>query len=132
MRLLPISIYLRAIRFPVKFNLDPVYELAKTIHELKGIPMTHSERFCPLRMEPGCAIYPREMTREVPSEEEILRLARKTLFAVKTAKKFHDERIPVLQETWASAAINLLFFSEEEDPRYAYLVRSCLDDVTFC
>ena len=45
-------------------------------------------------------------------------LVKKTKFAVKTCEKFHAERLPIIFETWAKAALNIQYFSEVADPEY--------------
>ena len=48
---------------------------------------------------PNCAVYPRDTTFQI-NDEETLKLAEQTLFAVKTCLKFHQERLSVVKDTW--------------------------------
>ncbi len=124
-------------RFPTDFSIDPGYELARAINHVRDrydpevqppdmvqeeIPLRHEERkFC-LRKEEGCAIYPRNVTCQIPTEEDAVFMAKKTLFAVKTCKKFHAERLSVIQDTWEAAALHISFFSEEAEEKYGTVV----------
>ncbi len=125
-------------RFPKDFSIDPQYELAKVINHLRDrydpkaeppnmveedIPLEHVEKFCHRSTDTvGCAVFPRNVTCGPPSEEQVIELAGETLFAVKTCKKFHAERLSVLQDTWETAAPNIALFSEEADPKFGTVV----------
>ncbi len=122
--------------FPKDFSIDPQYELAKLINHLKDtyddkveppeldeteIPLINDKRFC-LKNDKECAAYPRNVNCGQLSDEDVISLSKKTLFAVKTCKKFHHERLSVIQDTWEGAALRLEYFSEEEDPKYGTTV----------
>jgi len=112
-------------KFPKDFSIDPAYELARMLGHLfngdgvRAVTIKNDTRLC-LDVDAGCAVHPRE--KPECKLEEIADLASSTLFAVKTCKKFHEERLTVVGETWANAALNVKFFSEEADPKYGTIV----------
>ena len=112
-------------KFPKDFSIDPAYELAEALahlfdgDEVRAVTIENDTRLC-LGAEAKCAVHPRERPECKP--EDVAELASSTLFAVKTCKKFHEERLTVVGETWAKAALNLKYFSEEADPKYGTIV----------
>lgn len=118
-------------RFPTDFNIDPSYELAKTINHLHdgfdgvseppeadepGLSLIHDRRLC-FKKDDLCATYPRKVTCTLDSDQ-LNAFANKTFFGVKTCKKFHKERLSVIFDTWTKAILNIQYFSEEADPEY--------------
>ena len=105
---------------PSDFSIDPQYELAKALKSRdKRHVLTHEPKLC-LSNNHGdftCAIRPKH-TDCGSSEESIGKLNDKTLFAVKTCQKYHSERLPVIKQTWARAASNIMYFSEVTDPAW--------------
>ncbi len=104
--------------FPKDFSIDAQYELAKVIKVNFGVALLHDERLCASSKTSTseCAIRP-VLQCSSASDGEVLALAQRTLFAVKTCAKFHQERLPVISDTWEPAAPNVMFFSEEADAR---------------
>lgn len=39
------------------------------------------------------------------------------LFAVKTCTKYHSDRVPIIQQTWAADVPHVRFYSDSADPR---------------
>ena len=113
-------------KFPRDFNIDPAYELAKALAHLfdgdgvRAVTIKNDTRMCVGAEDAGCAVQPR--ARPACKAEDVADLASSTLFAVKTCKKFHEERLTVVGETWAKAALNVKYFSEEADPKYGTIV----------
>ena len=112
-------------KFPRDFSIDPAYELARMLGHLfdgdgvRAVTIKNDTRMC-VGMDAGCAIQPRD--RPECKAEDVADLVSSTLFAVKTCKKFHEERLTVVGETWAKAALNVKYFSEEADPNYGTIV----------
>ncbi len=113
--------------YPKYFSIDSQYELAKAISHLHDdtngteIRLIQNRRFC-IKRSSNCAVYPHSATCKPSTDEDMIQLSMKTLFAVKTCGKFHHERLPVVQDTWAGAAPNLIYFSEVEDPDFGTVV----------
>lgn len=117
-------------RFPADFNIDPAYELAKTLNRMReggdegdeepGVELVHEPRFCSEAGE-GCVAWPASPVCNA-TDAEVEDLSRRTLFAVKTCKQYHADRLPVVQETWARAAEHVMYFSEEEDAAWGTTV----------
>ena len=115
---------------PKDFSIDAQFELAKTIYsrhldDSDGMPvrLTHSQQLCTNRVFDNCAIW-REPRRQCQEEAAavLTNLAKETLFAVKTCKKYHEQRLPVIMETWGKAAYHLDLISEAEDDVFQTLV----------
>ena len=117
-------------RFPTDFSIDPAYELAKTINHLHdsydgiseppeadepGLALIHDRRLC-YKKDVICATYPRKIA--CPKPDDLNAFANQTFFGVKTCKKFHAERLPVILDTWTKAVLNIKYFSEEADPEW--------------
>lgn len=104
---------------PKDFSIDAQYELSKALIGLhpEDFAIVHEPQFC-LKKADRCAIYPVTHYQNCSaSPNTVTDLAMKTLFAVKTCSMFHEERLPVIKETWAKAAPNIIFVSEVEDPK---------------
>ncbi len=111
---------------PSDFSIDPAYELAKVIHKLNededaGVDLEHDNLFCDIDNADSvdskdCAVY----TAPKPScyVNQSSDLSDRTLFAVKTCAKFHQDRLPVIQKTWSLAASNIVYVSEKADPEF--------------
>jgi UDP-glucose:O-linked fucose beta-1,3-glucosyltransferase len=115
-----------ASKMPKDFSIDPVYELAKALKHLfdgmdvHPVLVRNDTRLCHEAAEASaCAVRPR--VRPACAEDQALDDA-KTLFAVKTCKQFHKERLTVIKDTWAKAATNVKYFSEEEDADFETVV----------
>ena len=77
-------------------------------------------RFC-VEFKEGCATWITDNTsiaNAVQMQMQIFALGEKTLFAVKTCKKFHNERLPIVIQTWGKAALNIELFSEAVSKKY--------------
>ena len=46
----------------------------------------------------------------------------RTLFAVKTNKDNHKDRLPIVKQTWAPATKNIIYVSEVVDPEFGTTV----------
>ena len=106
------------------FSIDAYHELSKLIHELNAEhgSLKHDKRFCiDQKDNANCAIHPRNTDCQA-TDDEVLELAKKTLFAVKTCEKFHKNRLPTIRGTWAPAALNVKYFSETEDSKFETIV----------
>ncbi len=114
---------------PKDFSIDSQYELAKTLKHLPDgkdilpVLLRSDTRFCHQPEVMGkCAISPEPATGFYAFEDEVRTQASKTLIAVKTCEQFHAERLPVVRDTWGSAAPNVKYFSDVEDPAYDTVV----------
>lgn len=95
-------------------QIEPVWELAKYILDLHTTIEDRSDVFCAERRD-GCATW-------ILQREEIDRHRRlqslspsEVVITVKTVGKFHAERLPILQATWAArSTVKVLFLSNEE------------------
>ena len=104
---------------PDTFSIDAQYELAQAIKSQDRRNVLKHEPLLCLSYNETCAIYPQSDVNDCDSTEEtVLKLSRETLFAVKTCKKYHEERLPVIQKTWAEAALNVMYFSEVTDSHW--------------
>ncbi|XP_055642143.1 beta-1,3-glucosyltransferase [Toxorhynchites rutilus septentrionalis] len=105
-----------------EFFIDAAHEFALLAwHSGKGNRLTPVSYLC-ARPGEGCAIHATPVTgletcichspvdTTAPSTEQIL-------FAVKTCEKFHSERVPVLQKTWAKYVRHLRLYSDTSDSR---------------
>ncbi|XP_063238783.1 beta-1,3-glucosyltransferase isoform X1 [Bacillus rossius redtenbacheri] len=92
------------------FSIDPAHELALFVRDGgRGPSLTPSEALC-LHDQPQCASY---VSPPEPCGEPIPK--KSMYFAVKTCKKFHTDRVPIVKRTWAKHAVHLGFFSEADD-----------------
>uniref|UniRef100_A0A8C4NJW4 Beta 3-glucosyltransferase a n=1 Tax=Eptatretus burgeri TaxID=7764 RepID=A0A8C4NJW4_EPTBU len=96
------------------FTIDLKHEVALYIWDGgKGIKLTAVPQFCTLNETgKGCATavnttFP-TCGKPVPVED--------IFFAVKTCKKFHHDRVPIVWKTWGPQAKNIEFYSDESDP----------------
>jgi len=126
--------------WPEDFTIDMAFEMAQAIYyrhvdDSDGTPvsMTHSDLMCS-REGNGCASWNiqhsdrgRECKTELQSTEGILASLKRVSIAVKTCKKYHKSRLPVVQKTWARAAPNIKFVSEVASKKYG---TSTVGDVT--
>merc|ERR1719412_1940670 len=104
---------------PQGFSIDAQYELTKAIkmRDNRNV-LVHEPLLC-LKYDQNCAIYPKSNVDNCDAtEESVLKLAKQTLFAVKTCQKYHEERLPVIKDTWGQAAPNVMYFSEVTDSRF--------------
>ena len=122
---------------PNDFSIDAQYELARTIHlrhvddsDEEPIHLTHHSQLCTKKIYDNCAVW-RDITRQCNGSPAIVKeLAGETLFAVKTCKKYHQVRLPVVQETWGKAALNIEFISEAADSTFGTKVLPDVDGNT--
>jgi len=95
------------------FAIDVQHELALHFWRggHKGINLTHSAHLC-RKSGPHCAtwIQPFQFCGEAVDNADVY-------FAVKTCSKFHDDRVAVVQQTWAPHTHRLVFYSDVSDKR---------------
>ena len=97
--------------FPIKTSSEN-----ESKEEKSQVVLNHDDKFC-VKPSEGCATWKADVSCN-PTQEEVNALAERTLFAVKTCKKYHSERLPIILETWSKAAINIEYFSEEVEEKY--------------
>ena len=104
---------------PSDFSIDAQFEFAKALKTRKdNLELVHDSRICHYSdTTEKCAIYSKEELKTPcnTTEDSVIELAKQTLFAVKTCSKFHDERLPIIKDTWAKSALNVMYFSEVND-----------------
>ncbi|CAL7950308.1 unnamed protein product [Xylocopa violacea] len=92
------------------FSIDASYEFSSFVLKVdKGVRLTHVPEIC-IVSSFDCATYPRffhPCGLSVTSEN--------VYFAIKTCKKYHVERIPVIKQTWAKYATHIGYFSDVAD-----------------
>ena len=94
------------------------------------ISLTNESKFC-VKFSEGCATWKKNSNCKATSDKEIILLAEQTLFAVKTCKKYHSDRLPVIFETWSKAAVNIEYFSEVSDVKFGTTVFSSFNFSVF-
>ncbi|KAL1140666.1 hypothetical protein AAG570_000596, partial [Ranatra chinensis] len=105
--------YVDAISFcydedPSEFSIDPSHELA--LHIGPDRPLIHTpEMFC-IKDKPNCATY---VKTNISCGNRLS--GGNLFFAVKTCHKFHENRIPVIQNTWGKKAQYIELFSDVEN-----------------
>ncbi|KAL7046074.1 hypothetical protein ACKWTF_002467 [Chironomus riparius] len=93
------------------FTIDAAHELALFIWNVdKNLVLKSVPYFCS-RFGLECAIYAKEENIFCGNAISL----DKVLFAVKTCGKYHKERLPFIQKTWARFTIHLRFFSDIYD-----------------
>ena len=102
---------------PNDFSIDAQYELAKALVDRReNHVLSHEPLFClHYKQDNSCAIYPKSPSSCGETDQSVIDMSKKVLFAVKTCKKYHDERLPVIKKTWAEAAPKIMYFSEVTD-----------------
>ncbi|XP_013785221.1 beta-1,3-glucosyltransferase-like [Limulus polyphemus] len=87
--------------------------LAKFIwNEGKGYRLQNLSEFCLLKSTKDCVTWISASSCNGSSLS-----ATDVFFAVKTYEKFHDNRVQVVQDTWAKDVVNVKFFSNKNDPK---------------
>lgn len=107
--------------FPKYITMDVSFDLAKAIDYLitnqlyKKFPprILNEDNFC-ATYDSRCAVFLRNTTCNI-DQRNSLDVLNQTFFAVKTCKKFHQTRLPVLFDTWASKVPHILLASDTED-----------------
>jgi len=93
------------------FAIDVQHELALHLWNggRNGVNLTHSSEMC-RRHHPDCAtwIQPFQPCGEAVEKSSLY-------FAVKTCSKFHYDRVPVVQQTWAPHTQRLVYYSDVFD-----------------
>lgn len=93
----------------IDFHIDASHEFALFVYnDGKGPMITHDDMFCS-KEEPRCATYPKIFNPCGKSDLSSI------YFAVKTCKKYHNDRLKVVQRTWGSYPVKITFFSDYED-----------------
>ena len=93
------------------YELGHENEKEETI-ENSGLLLSHDRRFC-TKFSEGCATWTSDKM-STASNTKSTYLAKRTLFAVKTCKQYHKERLPILVETWGKAALNIEYFLPDD------------------
>ncbi|KAK3855645.1 hypothetical protein Pcinc_037966 [Petrolisthes cinctipes] len=94
-----------------EFNIDAAYEFSTLVWSV-GVRLTHTSAFC-ITDRPGCALVYTKLTRcsnKLQTED--------IHFAVKSCSHFHEERLPIIQDTWLGDATNHAIYSDVKDSRY--------------
>ena len=81
-----------------------------------GVSLIDDRRLCTQYSE-GCGTWISDKDTRTSNTESIY-LAKRTFFAVKTCKKHHKERLPIISETWGKSALNIEYFSETKSKKY--------------
>ena len=124
-------VYWITLWYQLSFSLDAQYDLAFRINnpgvnastiinnhiDESYLPLLHDTRFC-VEYFKGCATWIEYDANYEASNTDIIKQAKKTLFAVKTCKKYHRERLPIIFDTWGKAALNIEYFSEYASRKY--------------
>ena len=97
------------------YELEHENEKQETTEDA-GLTLSHDRRFC-TKFSEGCATWTSDKMSTASNTKSIY-LAKRTLFAVKTCKKYHKERLPILLETWGKAALNIEYFSDTRSKKY--------------
>lgn len=92
------------------FAIDVQHELALHLwNEGHGVNLTHAPGMC-RQHNPNCATWVQlfQPCGEAVEKSNIY-------FAVKTCSKFHKDRVPVVQQTWAPHTHRLVYYSDISD-----------------
>ena len=108
--------------FPKFVTIDAAFDLVKAIDFLiegklykKFAPkIVNEDNFCVSHNDSRCAVFVRNTTCNHDPKTS-LDILHQTLFAVKTCKKYHQTRLPIVIDTWASKVPHLLLASDTED-----------------
>ena len=99
------------------YNRTEATEEEETLqNQHSGAALIDDRRLCTTFSE-GCGTWISEKDVTASNTESIY-LAKRTFFAVKTCKKHHKERLPIISETWGKSALNIEYFSEVKSKRY--------------
>lgn len=90
----------------IEFSIDASHELASFILNNFEIKLIHNDNFC-IAYKSNCASYVKKF---VPCAKGV---NDNIYFAVKTCKKYHNVRVPVVKNTWGKYLENIEYFSEE-------------------
>ena len=111
---------------PSDFSIDAPYEVAKVIrnqdedphaNNAKGPLLEHEPQIC-IKEAGNCALFPSKKPDCNVTKAGVRDLAEHTLFAVKTCSKLHEERLPIIRDTWASVVPNIVYASEVTDKEF--------------
>ncbi|KAG0728196.1 Beta-1,3-glucosyltransferase [Chionoecetes opilio] len=95
----------------LEMNIDASYEFASFVRAA-GVELIPDQAFC-VKDEGYCALLYSPPTNCGKAAD-----VSKIHFAVKSCKKYHKERLPVLGNTWLKQAINYAIYSDVEDSSY--------------
>ncbi|KAL1494728.1 hypothetical protein ABEB36_010277 [Hypothenemus hampei] len=91
------------------FHIDPSHEFAHLIYNMRNdLMLRHDNSFC-CKKGPNCATYPRKFKPCGCVDVSTI------FFAIKTCKRFHENRVTVVKNTWYNYAKHKMFFSDVED-----------------
>eukprot|EP00933_Yihiella_yeosuensis_P060137 TRINITY_DN6216_c0_g1_i1.p1 TRINITY_DN6216_c0_g1~~TRINITY_DN6216_c0_g1_i1.p1 ORF type:complete len:522 (+),score=65.35 TRINITY_DN6216_c0_g1_i1:34-1566(+) len=95
-------------------QIEPVWEVADYLNKKFDVQLTNrSDAFC-LQKEAGCATWVKSMQKEREKHSRSLQ-PHEVVIAVKTVAKFHEDRIPLMRDFWASQSNVPVFFMSNED-----------------
>lgn len=94
------------------FSIDAQHELALYIwNNGKGVALTEATYLCGSSSSADCATQHRQMFTNCGDSLNVSDI----FFAVKTCKKFHEERLSVVMKTWGVHAKKIEYFSDVAD-----------------
>ncbi|XP_063059689.1 beta-1,3-glucosyltransferase-like [Engraulis encrasicolus] len=98
------------------FTIDLKHEIALYIwQEGKGPTLTPIPEFCGQVLHSAASEHCATVVTSLPTCGEAVK--KEDIFvAVKTCKKFHADRVPVVKQTWAKDASHLEYYSDAADP----------------
>lgn len=100
----------------IDFTIDAQYEFARFV-ESAGIKLTNERTFCVEAETETCAVTFQPHKTCLLNQDGELK-TEEIHMAVKTCSHFHDERLPVIKDTWLPDAPNHALYSDREDPEW--------------
>jgi len=110
--------------FPNDFNIDPSYEFAKFVYnDGSGVMLENISEMC-TKKSAGCITFSRKDYSCVKKSDtsSISEILSRTLIAVKTCQKYHNDRLKAVMDTWGPLVKHLLLVSDAEDPEMGTIV----------
>ncbi|XP_057656470.1 uncharacterized protein LOC130894005 isoform X2 [Diorhabda carinulata] len=97
------------------FHIDSSHELSKFVWSDGDGPMIiHEKALCSSPLEENSSYQCLSIPNAVPTCDNLVP-RQNIYFAVKTCKKFHRDRVPIVKNTWGKYATVIKFFSDTED-----------------
>jgi len=75
---------------------------------------------CP-NFNSSCALFLRNTNCQIDPKISV-QILQQTLFAVKTCKKFHKNRLPIIRDTWGAKVPNIIYASDSNDEEFETIV----------
>mmetsp|Transcript_7404 Transcript_7404/g.18037 ORF Transcript_7404/g.18037 Transcript_7404/m.18037 type:complete len:354 (-) Transcript_7404:161-1222(-) len=102
----------------IDFQIDVSYEMSKFLKTRLEVPIQHFEGFCPFDQgsgtkngEPACITWTKDRDE---ARQDFGLDPSDVLIAVKTTRKFHGTRLPVLHTLWASkSSVEVVYLSDD-------------------